>query len=303
MENQPAYLNLLRNGELAKRGELLQEHLKSCDLCPRVCGANRLLDDTGICGVGNLARVASYGPHFGEEEPLRGWKGSGTIFFSGCNLNCLYCQNADISQTLSGEMITSEQLAHMMLELENRGCHNINLVSPTHVTSQILQAVFLAAQLGLRLPLVYNTGGYDSIQILKVLDGVIDIYMPDMKYSDADSGEKYSGILDYPTINQLAVAEMHRQVGDLELTERGVAKRGLLVRHLVLPGNLAGSSEILMFLAEKISKNTYLNIMDQYRPAYLVNRHHELNRRITDNEYQDVLSEAFRLGLDRIDPR
>jgi putative pyruvate formate lyase activating enzyme len=187
--------------------------------------------------------------------------------------------------------------------LENKGCHNINLVSPTHVTAQILQAVFLAAQLGLRLPLVYNTGGYDSIQILKVLDGVIDIYMPDMKYSNADRGIKYSGILDYPTTNQLAVAEMHRQVGDLELTERGVAKRGLLVRHLVLPDDLAGSSEILMFLAEKISKNTYLNIMDQYRPAYLVNRHHELNRRITDNEYQDVLSEAFRLGLDRIDPR
>ena len=303
MEIQPAYLNLLRNGELAKRAGLLQDHLKSCDLCPRACGTNRFLDETGKCGVGNLAWVASYGPHFGEEEPLRGWKGSGTIFFSGCNLNCLYCQDADISQTLSGEMCTSEQLAHMMLELENRGCHNINLVSPTHVTSQILQAVFLAAQLGLRLPLVYNTGGYDSIQILKILDGVIDIYMPDMKYSDADRGVKYSGILDYPTTNQLAVVEMHRQVGDLELTERGVAKQGLLVRHLVLPGDLAGSSEILMFLADKISKNTYVNIMDQYRPAYLANRHQELNRRITDNEYQDVLSEANRLGLDRIDSR
>ena len=303
MESQPAYIKLLKDGELKIRARLLQDHLKSCDLCPRACGVNRFQGEIGVCGVGKLAWVTSYGPHFGEEDPLRGWKGSGTIFFSGCNMNCIFCQNADISQTLSGEMITPERLAHMMLELENRGCHNINLVSPTHVSSQILQAVYLAAQLGLRLPIVYNSGGYDSVKILELLDGVIDIYMPDMKYSDSKKGEKYSGVPNYPTANQLAVLEMHRQVGDLELTDRGVASRGLLVRHLVLPDDLAGSSEILNFLAEKISKNTYLNIMDQYHPAYQANRHSDLNRRITEDEYQFVLSEAKRLGINRIDLR
>ena len=303
MDNQPAYVKLLRDGELKTRMQILERHLKSCDLCPRVCGTNRYQDETGICGVGRFAWVTSYGPHFGEEDPLRGWKGSGTIFFSGCNLNCLYCQNANISQTLSGEMVTPKQLAHMMLELENRGCHNINLVSPTHVSAQILQAVYLAAQLGLRLPIVYNSGGYDSVEVLRLLDGIIDIYMPDMKYTDPKKGEKYSGVIDYPVLNKLAVTEMHRQVGDLKLTEQGVASRGLLVRHLVLPGDLAGSTEILSFLAERISKNTYINIMDQYRPAYQANRHHELNRRISDDEYQHVLSEAKRLGINRIDTR
>lgn len=303
METKPAYLNLHLSGELEHRAKRLEERLMSCDLCPRSCGVNRLEGETGLCGVGRRAWVTSHGPHYGEEDPLRGWKGSGTIFFSGCNLNCLYCQNADISQRLSGAMVSTKSLANMMLELENRGCHNINLVSPTHVSAQILLAVVYAADMGLRLPLVYNTGGYDSISTLQMLDGIVDIYMPDMKYNKAEIGEKYSGIPQYPRINQQAVLEMHRQVGDLKMNPKGIAERGLLVRHLVLPGNLAGSKGILEFLAEKVSLDTYINIMDQYRPAYQAFRHPELNRRITQVEYQEVLDLAKSLGLERLDQR
>jgi len=300
---QPAYADLLNSGELEKRVIQAQQRLETCDLCPRDCGINRNMGETGICGVGKRAWMNSYGPHHGEEGPLRGWRGSGTIFFSGCNLNCLYCQNADISQSLSGSKIEVKTLAEVMLDLESRGCHNINLVSPTHVAAQIIKAVYLAAQQGLRSPLVYNTGGYDSLSTLKMLDGIIDIYMPDMKYSRAIVGEKYSNIPDYPLINQLAVKEMHRQVGDLVLDQQGIAERGLLIRHLVLPGNLAGSRDILSFLAEEISLNTYINIMDQYRPAYLAQRHSEINRRITLDEYRGVVDEAIKLGLNRLDKR
>ena len=303
MDIKPAYLDLHHSGELDERAKTLEERLRSCDLCPRNCGVNRLDGETGVCGVGRKAWVTSHGPHYGEEDPLRGWKGSGTIFFSGCNLNCLYCQNADISQQLTGVKVSAKTLANMMLELENRGCHNINLVSPTHVAAQILLAVAYAVNLGLRLPIVYNTGGYDSIPTLKMLDGVIDIYMPDMKYSEAEVGSKYSGISEYPRINQEAVLEMHRQVGDLRLNPRGIAERGLLIRHLVLPENLAGSRATLEFLANKVSLNTYINIMDQYRPAYQAFRHPELNRRITRSEYQDVIDLAKNLGLTRLDQR
>ena len=298
-----AYLDLHQSGELDERAKTLEERLRSCDLCPRNCGVNRLDGETGVCGVGKKAWVTSHGPHYGEEDPLRGWKGSGTIFFSGCNLNCLYCQNADISQRLTGVKVSTKTLANMMLELENRGCHNINLVSPTHVAAQILLAVAYAVNLGLRLPIVYNTEGYDSIPTLKMLDGVIDIYMPDMKYSKVEVGSKCSGISEYPRINQEAVLEMHHQVGDLRLNPRGIAERGLLIRHLVLPGNLAGSRETLEFLANKVSLNTYINIMDQYRPAYQAFRHPELNRRITHAEYQDVIDLAKNLGLTRLDQR
>ena len=300
---QPAYADLLNSGELEKRVIQTQQRLETCDLCPRDCGVNRNQGEIGVCGVGKRVWMNSYGPHHGEEGPLRGWRGSGTIFFSGCNLNCLYCQNADISQSLSGSKIEVETLAEVMLDLENGGCHNINLVSPTHVAAQIIQAVFLAAQQGLRSPLVYNTGGYDSLSTLKMLDGIIDIYMPDMKYSKAIVGEKYSNIPDYPIINQQAVKEMHRQVGDLVLDQQGIAERGLLIRHLVLPGDLAGSRDILSFLAEEISLNTYINIMDQYRPAYLAKRHSEINRRITLDEYRGVVDEAIKLGLNRLDKR
>ena len=303
METNPAYLDLHQASVLEERAKKLAESLESCDLCPRNCGVNRLKGETGVCGVGREAWVTSHGPHFGEENPLRGWKGSGTIFFSGCNLNCLYCQNSDISQHLSGVKVSTETLANMMLELENRGCHNINLVSPTHVAAQILQAIAYAVNVGLRLPIVVNTGGYDSISTLRMLDGIVDIYMPDMKYSKAEVGSKYSNIPEYPEMNQKAVLEMHRQVGDLKLDSRGIAERGLLVRHLVLPGNLAGSKEILEFLADKVSLNTYINIMDQYRPAYQAYLHPELNRRITRTEYQEVLDLAKNLGLERLDQR
>jgi len=300
---QPAYLDLLISGDLEKRAADFQRRLKACDLCPRDCGVNRIEGETGVCGVGNQVWVNSYGPHFGEEDPLRGWQGSGTIFFSGCNLNCLYCQNAEISQKVSGSKISVEVLADMMLELENKGAHNINLVSPTHVTAQIAKAIYIAAQRGLQLPIVYNTGGYDSSQTLRMFDGIIDIYMPDMKYSKPEISERLSGVLDYPSINQLAVKEMFRQVGDLVLSPRGIAERGLLIRHLVLPGGLAGSKTILRFIAKEISQNTYLNIMDQYRPAYLAGRHREINRRITLDEYQAVVGEALMLGLKRLDKR
>ena len=303
MEFQATYLRLLKSGDLEKRAAILQNQLKACNLCPRNCGVNRIEGEVGVCGVGKHAWVSSYGPHFGEEDPLRGWQGSGTIFFSGCNLNCLYCQNSDISQKVSGKEVPEEVLAGIMLELQKRGSHNINLVSPTHVASQIVMAIFIAAQRGLHIPIVYNTGGYDSVQTLKFLDGIIDVYMPDMKYSQPEIGEELSGVTDYPYHNQLAVKEMFRQVGDLQLSSRGIAERGLLVRHLILPDNLAGSEVILRFLVGEISTETYLNIMDQYRPSYQAGRHAGVSRRITIDEYQAALDTALRLGITRLDKR
>jgi putative pyruvate formate lyase activating enzyme len=300
---EPAYLSLLRSGELVQRAEEARRHLSICDVCAWRCPVNRLAGQLGVCRTGALARVYSYGPHLGEEDPLRGWRGSGTIFFSRCNLRCQYCQNHEISQTDAGNLVDDRDLAAIMLELQSYGCHNINLVSPSHVVPQILAAVALAAQAGLRIPLVYNTGGYDSLEMLRLLDGVVDIYMPDMKYSDAANALRYSRAKDYPVINRLAVREMHRQVGDLVLDENGLAVRGLLVRHLVLPGGLAGTREIVHFLAEEISKNTYLNLMDQYRPEYNAYRYPELNRRITREEYLQAVSLAQEAGLERLDRR
>ena len=301
MDYQPAYLGLLKSGEFEDRIRSITRRLSSCDLCPRHCSVNRLKGETGHCGIGKKVLIASYGPHLGEEAPLRGWRGSGTIFFSGCNLSCIFCQNSDISQRRTGKPATGSELAKIMLELQSRGCHNINLVSPTHVISQITEAVYLAALSGLNLPIVYNSGGYDSIHVLKDLDGIIDIYMPDMKYSSGDVAEELSGVGDYPEMNRMAVLEMHGQVGDLLLDRNGIALRGLLVRHLVLPNGRAGSSSILEFIAEQISKDTYLNIMDQYRPAYNAFQIESINRRISGKEYQDVLDEANFLGLNRLD--
>jgi putative pyruvate formate lyase activating enzyme len=261
-------------------------------------------DDTkAACRIGERARVASYSPHFGEEAPLVGRGGSGTIFFSGCNLKCQYCQNANISQSAIGEEVEPEDLAKMMLQLQALGCHNINFVSPTHVVPQILAAVLVAASAGLHIPLVYNTGGYDSIEMLRLLEGVIDIYMPDMKYSDKATARRLSRIKDYPATNFAAVKEMHRQVGDLKLDARGVAIRGLLVRHLVLPQGLAGTGEIMQFLAQHVSLNTYINIMDQYRPCYRAREYPELCRGITHAEYAQALACARESGLHRLDQR
>jgi len=300
---EPAYLKLLRSGELKRRVEEAYRRLEACDICPRECGVNRRQGEKGVCRTGERAVVCSYHPHFGEEAPLVGYHGSGTIFFTWCNLHCQYCQNYEISQLGEGREVEPEELASMMLHLQAMGCHNINLVSPTHVVPQILAALLVAAQAGLRLPLVYNTGGYDSLKTLALLDGVVDIYMPDMKYADAEVAKRYSKVENYPAVNQAAVKEMHRQVGDLVLDERGIALRGLLVRHLVLPNGLAGTAEIVQFLAREVSTRTYLNIMDQYRPCYKAFQIPELSRRITREEYAEALRLAQEAGLHRLDQK
>jgi len=298
---EPAYLTLLHRGELTHRVERAYAQLSDCSVCARKCHINRKLGQFGHCHTGERARVASWGPHLGEENPLRGWRGSGTIFFGRCNLHCVYCQNFDISQSDSGTEVEPEVIATIMLQLQHYGCHNINLVSPSHVVPQILAAVLIAAQAGLRLPLVYNTGGYDSIESLQLLDGIVDIYMPDMKYSDSDIALRYSGISNYPLVNRAAVQEMHRQVGDLQLDQNKLAVRGLLVRHLVLPNGLAGTREIVEFLADKISKDTYLNLMTQYHPDFLANHYPDLSRSITPQEYQEAVEMAHQAGLNRLD--
>jgi len=298
---RPAYLKLAKSGELAKRAARAWQHLEDCDLCARYCRMNRLETIKGaVCRTGERARVHSYGPHHGEEDPLRGRNGSGTIFFSWCNLRCVYCQNWDISQKGSGREVEPEEIAGMMLELQAQGCHNINFVTPSHVVAQIIAAVAIAADQGLALPLVYNTGGYDSPEALELLDGVIDIYMPDMKYGDADKAHRYSHVRNYVDVNRNAVREMHRQVGDLVLDDNGIAIRGLLVRHLVLPENIGGTDSMLGFLAREISTETYLNIMDQYRPCYRADEHAPLDRPITIREYTQALAWAEEAGLRRL---
>jgi len=301
--HQSAYLALLRSGELARRVEEAHQLLSICHVCAWHCKADRSAGKEGVCHTGVKARVSSAGPHLGEEDPISGWRGSGTIFFSGCNLRCQFCQNSDISQQSGGREVEPEELAAMMLDLQDYGCHNINLVSPSHVVPQIMAALLVAAERGLRLPLVYNTGGYDSLEMLQLLDGVVDIYMPDMKYADSDTARHYSKVVNYPEANQAAVREMHRQVGDLELDSTGVATRGLLVRHLVLPDHLAGTEHIVRFLAEKISSNTYLNLMDQYRPAYKAAEYPALDRPTTRDEYRDAVRLALTAGLHRLDKR
>lgn len=267
-----------------------------CMLCPRQCKVNRNKDETGFCGIGDKPVVSSIGPHFGEESVLVGRGGSGTIFFAGCNLGCVFCQNFDISHQRCGRQITIEQLAQSILELQSCGCININFVTPTHVIPAIVSAIQMARKNGLTLPTVYNTGGYDSVETLKLLDGFIDIYMPDMKYSDSKIAGELSDAPDYPEVNFAAVKEMHRQVGDLQI-EHGLAARGLLVRHLVLPENLAGSFNVIDFLAEQISPSTTINVMDQYRPCYKASSHPKINRRLTQEEFESVRQYTIDKGL------
>ncbi len=298
----PAYLRQLSGEEMESRVREAWHHLENCDLCARYCHVNRRRTVKGaVCRTGENAVVHSYGPHHGEENPLRGWRGSGTIFFSWCNLRCVYCQNWEISHKGEGREVTPEDLADMMLSLQHQGCHNINLVSPSHVVAQIIAAVSLAVKKGLHLPLVYNTGGYDSIEALQLLDGIIDIYMPDMKYGDPDIARRYSRVRDYVAFNRAAVREMHRQVGDLVIDHGGIARSGLLVRHLVLPDNLAGTEHVLSFLAEHISTQTYLNLMDQYHPCYRADEYPALARRLTPTEYEHALALARHYGLERLD--
>lgn len=298
----PAYLALAQTDELDRRVRIAWQHLERCDLCPRYCRVNRLQGTQGaVCRTGERAWVASYGPHHGEERPISGFGGSGTIFFTWCNLRCVFCQNWEISQKGEGRAVSPEALAGMMLELQAMGCHNINLVSPSHVVAQILAAVALAARQGLRLPLVYNTGGYDSPEALALLDGVVDIYMPDMKWGDSQAAHRYSHVRDYWSVNRAAVREMHRQVGDLVLDDRGIAVRGLLVRHLVLPGDLANTRRVLEFIARELSPRTYVNLMDQYYPCYRAGEYPPLDRRLSAAEFRAAVETARELGLTRLD--
>lgn len=297
---QPAYLRLLDNGELDHRIEKAYCRLERCELCGVRCRINRRAGKAGGCRTGDKAILASFDAHDGEEAPISGWAGSGAVFFAGCNLRCQFCQNYDISQTREGKEVEPEALAAVFLQLQSRGCHNINLVSPSHVIPMILSAVQIAARNGLRLPLVFNTGGYDYLDSLRLLDGVVDIYMPDMKYSNPQVARRYSKVINYPKTNQSAVREMFRQVGDLILDERGIAKRGLLVRHLVMPNGLAGTKEITRFLAEEISPNTYFNIMGQYNPAFEAKLYPSLNRHVTSQEFEEAVEIAQKAGLTRI---
>jgi len=289
-------------GNLPERVDAARELLRNCVLCPRRCGADRLAGALGMCGAGAVATVASAHPHFGEETPLVGTHGSGTIFFSGCNLRCAFCQNADIStRSQPNDAVSAGELASIILGLQALGCHNINFVSPTHFMPQILQAIAIAAADGLRVPLVWNCGGYESLDALRLLDGVVDIYMPDVKYASAQvaaaiSGTPADGDASYPAACQAAVREMHRQVGDLQLDERGIAMRGLLVRHLVLPNGLAGTPQVMAFLAS-LSRDTYVNVMDQYRPCHRAHGDPRISRPITRQEYATAVQAARDAGL------
>ncbi len=303
----PSYLALHPPGELRRRAEEAVEALRRCRVCPRNCDVDRLADRKMACKVGRKARVSSFFAHFGEEDCLRGYNGSGTIFFAFCNLRCVFCQNWETSQEGNGDEVDAKELAAIMLELQRRGCHNINFVTPEHVVPQILEALPIAIDGGLKLPLVYNTSGYDSMESLRWLDGVIDIYMPDFKYWRAESAAKYLKAADYPEVARAVIREMHRQVGPLRFDAEGLAFRGLLVRHLVMPGALDETKEILAWLSTELGADTYVNVMDQYHPDGRVlrepHRFAELTRPTTAAEHRRALELAAQVGLSRIDER
>jgi putative pyruvate formate lyase activating enzyme len=295
----PLYLEKLTISDLRQRAEKLHQLLIECKICPNECMAKRTEGETGECHSTDEVIISSIGPHFGEEPPLVGTNGSGTIFFTNCNLSCEFCQNYDISHLGIGEEVSTNDLARAMLQLQQRGCHNINLVTPTHFTPQIVDALIPAIEKGLELPIVYNCGGYESIETLKLLKDIIDIYMPDIKHSIDENAFKYSGVQNYWETVKAAVKKMHRQVGDLKINKRGIAQRGLLVRHLVLPNDIAGSKAVVDFIADEISTDTYLNIMDQYRPAYNASKYAKLNRRITSSELNEIVEHALNKCLQR----
>jgi putative pyruvate formate lyase activating enzyme len=291
-------VSMLSNTELDKRIEAAYRLLESCRVCPRECGVNRLKNDKlGFCRSGLNPVISSVSPHHGEEPPLSGTRGSGTIFFTNCNLRCAYCQNYPISQLGNGAERTVGDLACQMVWLQEQGCHNLNLVTPTHFMPQILKALAIARERGFELPIVYNTSGYESIEALQLLDGIVDIYLPDMRYSDNAAALKYSGAPRYPEINRAAIKEMFSQVGNLVLDENGVALRGLIIRHLVLPGGLSGTGGIMKFLSEEISKDMYISLMSQYFPAYKANENRDINRRISEKEYDEAYDIKMKYGL------
>lgn len=297
----PVYIRTYESGELDKKINSAYEMLKECTLCPRNCKADRLNNEKGFCKSGKLPIVSSYAPHLGEERPLVGQYGSGTIFFTNCNLGCIFCQNYVISHLGDGTEIDIESLSAMMISLKRRGCHNINFVTPTHFVPQILASLKIAIENGLNIPLVYNTGGYDSIATLKLLDGIFDIYMPDFKYWDKEIAKEFSNAPDYPEIAKEALKEMHRQVGNLIIDNNGVAQKGLLVRHLVLPENLAGTYDTMKFIADEISSDTYVNVMAQYYPCFKASDYPLLNRRITHKEFIEAIEMAKKAGIWRFD--
>jgi putative pyruvate formate lyase activating enzyme len=299
--SHPSYIKLYETGELQKRIDALNVILEDCHLCPRNCRVNRFEGEKGVCRVGSLPMVSSFHAHFGEERPLVGYYGSGTIFLTYCNLKCLFCQNYDISHLGEGRGVSLKELGDMMISLMRQGCHNINFVTPTHQTAQIVSALPYAIGKGFEIPLVYNCGGYESLETINLLDGIFDIYMPDFKYGSNESAKKLSAAPDYVEITKAAIKEMHRQVGDLVIDKRGIAQKGLLIRHLVLPQGLAGTREVMHFIATEISKNTYVNIMDQYRPCYQAFDHPPMDRRITGEEIEEAVRIAREEGLGRLD--
>ena len=300
---EPVYLETHRRGLLKAKIEAASDVLNQCTLCPHRCLVDRHHGELGLCRTGDQPVVSSYSPHFGEEDPLVGRHGSGTIFFTHCNLFCVFCQNWDISHGGQGEEITARDLAAIMIFLQKRGCHNINFVTPSHQVFQILEALPLAIEAGLNVPLVYNTGGYDAVETLKLMDGIIDIYMPDFKFWDPKVSERLCAAKDYPERAREAFKEMHRQVGDLVMDDQGVAQRGLLVRHLVLPDNLAGTREVMEFLATELSPNTYVNVMGQYRPCGEAFKHPPLDRFPSKEELAEAEQAARLAGLTRLDRR
>ncbi len=299
---EPAYLRTERDGKLKTLEKELWEIYRSCRCCPRQCGANRLAGEKGVCSSTARLKVHAASAHFGEERPLVGTGGSGTVFFSHCNLLCCFCQNWQINHRGDGDFIGHDDLAGMMLGLQQRGCHNINLVTPTHVVPNLVKALRLAIARGLMIPLVWNSGGYDSLEILKMLDGVVDIYLPDYKYTDGKLAAKYSsGAADYPEVAASVIKEMHRQVGILQTDKRGIAQRGLIIRHLVMPENIAGTNRFVRWVAQELSVDTYVNIMEQYHPAHKAHDYPELSRRITRGEWLQAMTWAREAGLHNLD--
>jgi putative pyruvate formate lyase activating enzyme len=299
MPYTPPYIELSQKNRLKERIRSLNEMLSKCRLCPRHCGVNRTEGELGYCRAGSELMISSVFPHFGEEAPLVGYRGSGTIFLTHCNLRCIFCQNYDISHLGRGEKASPSQFAGYMIRLQDMGCHNINFVTPTHYVPQIIASLPEAIELGLRLPLVYNCSGYESLEVIKLLDGIIDIYMPDAKYAGEEPAKKFSNAPDYPDVLKEALKEMHRQVGDLHMGENGIAVRGLVIRHLVMPGTLAGTEDLMKFIAKEISRDSYVNVMQQYRPEYRSRDYPELSRRITHGEYLEAVKVARHFGLHR----
>lgn len=300
---EPSYLRLQAKNELKSKAEALWEIMGRCELCPRRCGVNRHAGKSGFCRApGTTLMVSGFSPHFGEERCLVGYGGSGTIFFTHCNLRCVFCQNWEISHLGRGYKVTIDKLAEMMLSLQKMGCHNINLVTPTHYSPHIVKAIEIASKKGLRLPIVYNTSGWERIEILKILEGIVDIYLPDFKYWDSEKAAKYSsGASSYPEVTKQAILEMHKQVGVAKPESDGILKKGLIIRHLVMPNNVAGSEKVLEWIAQNLPKDTYVNIMSQYTPLFKALDYPEIARRITREEYEKVVSKAKKLGLTNLD--